>query len=901
MQNQFQITAVSLAVLSALMPVSVYANNKQTADSTSSEAVLDMIEVRVARELGRKSTEITGLGKIVKSSDDINREQIMGIRDLTRYDPGISVVEQGRGATSGYSIRGVDKNRVGLQVDGLVQIQSYITEHSRANGGSINEIEYENVRSIELSKGSASSEFGSGALGGAVSFRTKEVSDIIKDDKNWGVSSKTAYSSKNNQLANTLALAGKAGGFEGLLQYTHRKGQETEVHKEATSLVQTFTRAGVYSEDSTFLINTECPNGNCGKKPIAKLTWHTLPDGKKHITETVSAENYTGSGRIMPNPMEYESKSLFSKIGYRFNDAHYIGAVLENTKQRYDIQDMSRPSYITPKELRSDDQGISITKGIYLGSNPSAGISLLGEPISPSLLYARGYYFDEHHDKNRYGVFYKYTSENGWINDLKISYDHQSIDVNTFRQDTNCSIYPNFDKNCRADASKPLSAYTSEQINYQEQHNVLQFDFEKRFDIAKTSHRMNLLTGADHFKSKLTRGEFFAEQAKYHNPSDRFDVALFKNIGNGVYELRPITVVHTEYCKNGFGTQDCTNRNITGYNRFISIKDHIAFGDKVDLGLGVRYDQHNFKSSDRFTSTGKYNNWSWNVGLTVKPTENIALSYRRSNGFRVPAFYELYGRRGALDTSNSVSLARQHVTDLTPEKASNQEIGIGLSGYFGYLEVSYFDNKYRDLIVTAKKKLAEGGTSADGYHNLQDITLSGINLLGKLDWYAISNIFPDGLYSTLAYNRIRPKHQSVKDGYTEVRSPILDTLQPARYIVGIGYDDPSEKWGVNLMATYSKAKNANELQGISTFGVDRGIVATKGATRSWYIYDLSGYYVFKDTFTLRAGIYNLFNRKYSAWESVRQSSINAVNQTSGNSARYAAPGRNFSLAFEMKF
>lgn len=42
--------------------------------------------------------------------------------------------------------------------------------------------------------------------------------------------------------------------------------------------------------------------------------------------------------------------------------------------------------------------------------------------------------------------------------------------------------------------------------------------------------------------------------------------------------------------------------------------------------------------------------------------------------------------------------------------------------------------------------------------------------------------------------------------------------------------------------------------------------------------------------------------KYSTWESVRQSSINAVNQDTGTShARYGASGRNYTLAVEMKF
>ncbi|VEI44624.1 truncated transferrin-binding protein 1 [Actinobacillus equuli] len=93
-----------------------------------------------------------------------------------------------------------------LLVDGLPQIQSYKSISPLAQGGAINEIEYENIRSIEFSKGASSQEYGSGALGGAVGFRTKNPDDVIKEGQNWGLDSKTAYVSKINNLVNRLVL-----------------------------------------------------------------------------------------------------------------------------------------------------------------------------------------------------------------------------------------------------------------------------------------------------------------------------------------------------------------------------------------------------------------------------------------------------------------------------------------------------------------------------------------------------------------------------------------------------------------------------------------------------------------------------------------------------------------------
>ena len=658
----------------------------------------------------------------------------------------------------------------------------------------------------------------------------------------------------------------------------------------------------IVNNHNWFILQNECPTRDCTPKmrtdPPYTPAEQESYDKMKHITETVSASDYTGANRIMANPMDYESKSYLAKVGYRFDDTHYVGGVFENTKQEYDIQDMGQEAYITPAFLKKYMSGTPAIRGVYYGDNLLSGLVVPIAPHNLSLGYTRGFYFDEHHDKNRHGINYHYTPKaHAWIDDLRLSYDRQSIKLDTLRRETSCAVYPTFDENCRADITKPLSGYLSERNTYKEQHDVLQLSAQKSFKFANTEHRVNVLMGMDKFDSALRRGDWYSEQAQ----------TKVTNLGGKgkqddpyVYQFEP-TTIHTEhFCKDGFSTQDCTDRNITGYNHFFAIRDHIQLGDKVDLGLGVRYDRHKFDSDDDFTATGKYSNWSWNTGLTFHATDNIALSYRRSNGFRVPAFYELYGTRGAYDGSNAVSVARQYISQLDPETSSNQEFGIGLTGNFGYLEVSHFDNKYRNLI-TVGEKIGNGSERNDGYHNLQDIRLSGINVLGKIDWYGVWDKLPDGLYTTLAYNKITPKELSIKEGYTKVRTPILDTLQPARYVAGLGYDSPDDKWGVNLMATYSKAKNADELQGVSTFGIDRAIVATQGATKRWYTYDLSGYYHVNDSMTLRAGVYNLFNRKYSTWESVRQSSINAVNPTTGNTARYAAPGRNFNVALEFKF
>jgi hemoglobin/transferrin/lactoferrin receptor protein len=164
----------------------------------------------------------------------------MGIRDLLRYDPGIAVNESGgRGTSTGFSMRGVDKERVAVTVDGMAQGQTLERQQSGPFGkgqgrasGAKNEVEYENLKAVDISQGASSVQAGSGALGGAVMMQTKDPSDFLRDGKQWGVNSKTGYSSKDGRWMQSLGAGFQSGALEGFVQHTARKGHEARPHKD---------------------------------------------------------------------------------------------------------------------------------------------------------------------------------------------------------------------------------------------------------------------------------------------------------------------------------------------------------------------------------------------------------------------------------------------------------------------------------------------------------------------------------------------------------------------------------------------------------------------------------------------------------------------------------------------
>lgn len=913
-QHLFRFNILCLSLMTALP---AYAENVQAGQAQ--EKQLDTIQVKAKKQKTRRDNEVTGLGKLVKTADTLSKEQVLDIRDLTRYDPGIAVVEQGRGASSGYSIRGMDKNRVALTVDGLAQIQSYTAQaalggtRTAGSSGAINEIEYENVKAVEISKGSNSVEQGSGALAGSVAFQTKTADDVIGEGRQWGIQSKTAYSGKNRGLTQSIALAGRIGGAEALLIRTGRHAGEIRAHEAAGRGVQSFNRLVPVDDGSKyayFIVEEECKNGG-HEKCKANPKKDVVGEDKR---QTVSTRDYTGPNRFLADPLSYESRSWLFRPGFRFeNKRHYIGGILERTQQTFDTRDMTVPAFLTKAVFDENKKYGSIRgHGKYAGDHRYGGLITNSENgAQVGAEYGTGVFYDETHTKSRYGLEYVYTNadKDTWADYARLSYDRQGIGLDNHFQQTHCSA-DGSDKYCRPSADKPSSYYKSDRVIYGESHRLLQAAFKKSFDTAKIRHNLSVNLGYDRFGSNLRHQDYYYQHANRAyspktppqngknspnaNPNGGKDRPYWVSIGGG-------NVVTRQICLFGNNTYtDCTPRSINGKSYYAAVRDNVRLGRWADVGAGLRYDYRSTHSDDGSVSTGTHRTLSWNAGIVLKPADWLDLTYRTSTGFRLPSFAEMYGWRSG---------GKIKAVKIDPEKSFNKEAGIVFKGDFGNLEASWFDNAYRDLIVRGyEAQIKDGKEQVKGdaaYLNAQSARITGINILGKIDWNGVWDKLPEGWYSTFAYNRVRVRDIKKRADRTDIQSHLFDAIQPSRYVVGSGYDQPEGKWGVNGMLTYSKAKEITELLGSRALlnGNSRDTKATARRTRPWYIVDVSGYYTVKKHFTLRAGVYNLLNHRYVTWENVRQTAAGAVNQHKnvGVYNRYAAPGRNYTFSLEMKF
>ncbi len=173
----------------------------------------------------------------VKTDEEIADELATDIKDLVRFEPGVSVTRQparfgaalgttGRGGNEGFTIRGIGGNRVLIQVDGVRVPDGFTFGAQSAGRGDYVDIGL--VKSVEILRGPASALYGSDGLSGAVSFVTSDPNDIIGADKNFGGLVRVGYSSDDNEFTETAIVAGKTGSLSAMFAYTRRDFNELE-------------------------------------------------------------------------------------------------------------------------------------------------------------------------------------------------------------------------------------------------------------------------------------------------------------------------------------------------------------------------------------------------------------------------------------------------------------------------------------------------------------------------------------------------------------------------------------------------------------------------------------------------------------------------------------------------
>lgn len=178
---------------------------------------------RTERTLADSPASITVIDR-----ERLRRELVQNIQDLVRYEPGVSVRRSVRYGLQDFNIRGLDANRVLIQVDGIRQPERFSFGPFTIGRDTF---ELETLKTVEIIRGPASTLYGSDALGGVVTYTTLDPANLLGErDSHVGLSSQ--YDSKNQGYVNTLSLAGRQDNLEALLIYTRRDAREPDIQAD---------------------------------------------------------------------------------------------------------------------------------------------------------------------------------------------------------------------------------------------------------------------------------------------------------------------------------------------------------------------------------------------------------------------------------------------------------------------------------------------------------------------------------------------------------------------------------------------------------------------------------------------------------------------------------------------
>ncbi|MFN3302357.1 MAG: TonB-dependent hemoglobin/transferrin/lactoferrin family receptor [Roseateles sp.] len=217
----------------------------QTADKKTTEEAdaLPVVRVKAAADRAEAGT------RTVLTQDDVERHGGTGIADVVRYQPLVEAPgtvtgstrgasRYDRGGTTNYNIRGVEGNRVGLDVDGI-EMPDAISRApltARSEDGSFGMgrdfIDPDLYASVDIQSGTTNSQRSAGGIGGAVSFRSKSPEDFVNASKPFHAGAKLGYSEANRSWSKGATLAAQSGDLGLLLSYMRRDGQQTENHSD---------------------------------------------------------------------------------------------------------------------------------------------------------------------------------------------------------------------------------------------------------------------------------------------------------------------------------------------------------------------------------------------------------------------------------------------------------------------------------------------------------------------------------------------------------------------------------------------------------------------------------------------------------------------------------------------
>ncbi|MBI1976249.1 MAG: TonB-dependent hemoglobin/transferrin/lactoferrin family receptor [Candidatus Omnitrophica bacterium] len=257
----------------------------------------------------------------VVTSEAIEKGMARDIGDILREVPGVEIDGGPRAIGEDINIRGLSGARVQIRQDGARM--DFLSGHLGRLFSDVDAIE-----SIEILKGSASSLYGSDAIGGVINIRTKEPGDLLAEGEKFGMRTRFNYSSVNQDYREAVSVFGIPNGpFEYLFNFSHWDSDK-----------------GMDLSDNTQLTNS----GQQGAEGLAKLIYHPTDSSDLVFSYNKFDENSTVPG----NPATALSSSNLLRDRITERELFNLGFV--NKAEGSWLEDFQANAYYHLTEIRQD-------------------------------------------------------------------------------------------------------------------------------------------------------------------------------------------------------------------------------------------------------------------------------------------------------------------------------------------------------------------------------------------------------------------------------------------------------------------------------------------------------------------------------------------------------------------
>lgn len=350
--------ALALAMAWGLSPAMSAA---QTPPEREDQEATRLNEVTVSSTRTQRRVDDVPNSVTVLTARQIEEAGARDIKDVFRNEIDVTVRAQparftaassatGRAGNDSINVRGLEGNQVLLMVDGI-RVPNTFTFGPFATGRG-DYLEVDGIKTVEVLRGPASTQYGSDGLAGAVSLRTLDPSDLLKPGQTSGGFLRVGYASVDKSWNNSAGFAGKNGQWQAMLLASAKQGHEIANKGDNASLDTTRTAPNPQDTSNRYLL---------GKALLALDATHQLGvtaemQRRWQDTEVYSARAVPPLGATSTLDLDAHDRMERDRLAleYRFNDLNAAG--MQKAEARVYVQDARVNQFTTEDRNTAADR-----------------------------------------------------------------------------------------------------------------------------------------------------------------------------------------------------------------------------------------------------------------------------------------------------------------------------------------------------------------------------------------------------------------------------------------------------------------------------------------------------------------------------------------------------------------